>query len=108
LERLDRIAALADRDVVPYPRRPRTGGPGRATPDVEERAERLKQVRNRRADELKIDRGTLLPNAVLLEIARTSPGSDEALRAVPGLRKWQADVLGDGLLAALNKKAAAR
>jgi ribonuclease D len=105
--RLARVAALPDRDLVPYPRRPRTG-PGRATPDVEERAERLKQVRNRRADELKIDRGTLLPNAVLLEIARTSPTTEEQLRAVPGLRRWQAETLGDALLGALNKKAAAR
>jgi ribonuclease D len=107
LDRLGRIASLPDRDLVPYPRRPRTG-PGRATPDIEERAERLKQVRNRRADELKIDRGTLLPNAVLLEIARTSPATDEQLRAVPGLRRWQAETLGDALLGVLNKRAAAR
>jgi ribonuclease D len=107
IDRFDRVAALPERELVPYPRRPR-GGPGRPPPDVDERAERLKQVRNRRADELKIDRGTLLPNAVLLEIARTSPGSEQELRAVPGLRRWQADVLGDALLGALNKKAAAR
>jgi ribonuclease D len=107
IDRFDRVAALPEREIVPYPRRPRTG-PGRPPPDVDERAERLKQVRNRRADELKIDRGTLLPNAVLLEIARTSPASEEALKAVPGLRRWQAEVLGDALLGALNKKAAAR
>jgi ribonuclease D len=107
IDRFDRVAALPERELVPYPRRSRTG-PGRPPPDVDERAERLKQVRNRRADELKIDRGTLLPNAVLLEIARTSPTTEAELRAVPGLRRWQAEVLGEPLLAVLNRRTAAR
>ncbi|MSR35259.1 MAG: ribonuclease D [Gemmatimonadetes bacterium] len=107
LDRLDRIGALPDGSLVPYPRRARSG-PGRPTPDIEERAERLKEVRNRRADELKIDRGTLLPNAVLLEVARLAPQTAQELESVPGLRKWQAAALGDGLLAAMRRKAAAR
>lgn len=107
IERMNRIADIPDGQLVPYPRRPRTG-PGRPTPDVEDRAERLKEVRNRRADELKIDRGTLLPNAVLLEIARRVPRTAAELAEVPGLRKWQAEVAGEALLAAINKKAVAR
>jgi ribonuclease D len=107
LERLARVAALPESRLTGYPRRPRNG-PGRTPPEVDERAERLKQVRNRRADELKIDRGTMLPNAVLLEVARLEPRSAGDLAAVPGLRKWQAEVLGEALLATLNRKAAAR
>jgi ribonuclease D len=107
VERLARVAALPEADLAGYPRRPRNG-PGRMPPDVDERAERLKQVRNRRADELKIDRGTMLPNAVLLEVARLEPRSGDELAAVPGMRKWQAEVLGEALIATLGKKTAAR
>jgi ribonuclease D len=107
LERLARVAELPDASVTGYPRRARTG-PGRAPPEVDERAERLKQVRNRRADELKIDRGTMLPNAVLLEVARLEPRTAPELAAVPGMRKWQAEVLGEALIATLSRKTAAR
>ena len=107
IERLARVAELPEARLTAYPRRPRNG-PARTSPEVDERAERLKQVRNRRADELKIDRGTMLPNAVLLEVARLEPRSASELAAVPGMRKWQAEVLGEALLATLNRKAAAR
>ena len=103
LERMARVALLPEEEIVPYPRRARTG-PGRLLPEAEERAVRLKEVRNRRADELGIDRGTLLPNAVLFEIARREPRSADELDAVPGLRHWQAEALGEALLATLNKR----
>ena len=103
LERMARVALLPDGEIVPYPRRACTG-PSRPSPDAEERAVRLKEVRNRRADELGIDRGTLLPNAVLFEIARREPRSPDELDAVPGLRPWQVDALGESLLATLNKR----
>ena len=103
LERMAGVALLPDGDIAPYPRRARTG-PGRPTPDAEERAVRLKGVRNRRADELGIDRGMLLPNAVLFEIARREPRSPAELDAVPGLRRWQSEALGETLLATLNKR----
>ena len=103
LERMDRVALLPEEEIVPYPRRARIG-PGRLTPEAEERAVRLKEIRNRRADELGIDRGTLLTNAVLFEIARREPHSPDELDAVPGLRHWQAEALGEALLATLNKR----
>ena len=103
LERMARVALLPEEEIVPYPRRARIG-PGRLTPEAEERAVRLKEIRNRRADELGIDRGTLLPNAVLFEIARREPHSPDQLDAVPGLRHWQAEALGEALLATLNKR----
>ena len=107
IEQLDGVDRLPDAKLVGYPRRLRTG-PGRTPPEVDERVERLKQVRNRRADELRIDRGTLLPNAVLLEVARLEPRSAEELAVVPGMRRWQAEVLGEALLTVLNRRAAAR
>ncbi|MEQ9570195.1 MAG: HRDC domain-containing protein, partial [Longimicrobiales bacterium] len=101
LRRLAAVDRLPDADIEGYPRRPRNAGPGRPPPEVEELADRLKSVRNRRAENLGIDRGTLLPNAALLEIARVGPRSAEELSAVAGLRQWQLEVVGPGLLEVL-------
>ncbi len=103
LERLAAVDELADSEIVGYPPRVRNGGPGRPTPEVEELADRLKSVRNRSAEQLGIDRGTLLPNAAILEIARVAPRSAAELKAVGGLRRWQLDVVGPGLLEVLGR-----
>ena len=102
LARIARVDDVADEAVVGLPRRPRGSGPGRPPPEVEELAERLKQVRNRRAADLGIDRGTLLPNAALVEIARVAPRSADDLSSVVGLRQWQLEVVGPGLLEVLG------
>jgi ribonuclease D len=102
LERLERIDGVADRDLEGYPRRRGNGGPGRPPPEVEELAQRLKTVRNRNAERLGIDRGTLVPNAALLEIARAAPRSMEELSSLGELRRWQLDVVGPGLLEVLG------
>ena len=103
VERLSRVETLPEGSLEPYPRRERNG-PGRPPPEVEELADRLKTARNRRADELGIDRGALVPNAMLLEIARAHPRDEAALRAVPGMRAWQVEAMGDALLAVLDKR----
>lgn len=101
LERLGRVDSLPDDRLEPFPP-PDRNGPGRAPPEVEELARRLKAVRNSRSEELDIDRGTLLPNAVLLEIARRAPTSREELGKVPGVKAWQVEALGDELLTRLD------
>ncbi len=102
LARLASVDALDDGEVVGLPPRPRGNGLGRPTPEVEELNDRLKRVRNQRAADLGIDRGTLLPNAALLEIARAAPRSSAGLAAAAGLRQWQVEVLGPGLLEVLG------
>lgn len=82
------------------PREP--GGRGRPDPEVEERMRRLKAVRNRRASELGIDRGTLLPNALLLTLAEAPPSGLDELSGTPGIRRWQAAAVGEQLLDALE------
>lgn len=101
LERLDAVDRLAADELIPYPPR-QSNGRGRPPPEVEEMRNRLKSVRNRRADELEMDRGTLLSNAVLLEIAWEGPGSKEELRAVSGVKAWQVEALGDQLINTLK------
>jgi ribonuclease D len=72
-------------------------------PAVDQRVERLKAVRNRVAAELGLDPGVLCGRATLEAVARATPlPTDRAgLGRVAELRRWQIDVLGDALLAAL-------
>ena len=69
---------------------------------MEALAERLKNVRNRRADELGLPRGTLLANAVVLEIARAAPTSMQELAQIEGMRSWKADAVGEEMLALIR------
>lgn len=92
--RLERVSRMRDDELRGYPRSERRGA-NRITPEMEALAERLKNARNKRADELKLPRGTLLSNATLLEIARAAPKSIDALAAVEGMRRWKAEALGE-------------
>jgi ribonuclease D len=65
---------------------------------MEALAEKLKNARNRRADELGLPRGTLVSNATLFEIARVAPRTLEALAEVEGMRRWRAEALGEDFL----------
>jgi ribonuclease D len=103
VEQLRAVVDLPETELQPYPRKQR-GGPGRPPPEVEQLAERLKAVRNRKADELGLARGTLLANAVLVEVALAAPSNSEALAAMPGMRRWRMDALGDQLLAVIGSK----
>ncbi|OLC95188.1 MAG: hypothetical protein AUJ00_06895 [Gemmatimonadetes bacterium 13_1_40CM_3_70_6] len=68
---------------------------------LDERVERLKAVRNRVALELGIDPGVLCGRPTLEAVARAAPNDRAGLARVGELRRWQAEVLGDALLAAL-------
>lgn len=103
LRRLDAVATLPDDELEPYPK-PTRSGPGRPPPEVEAAASRLKSVRNRKADELGLDRGVLISNAVLTQIAWDEPADAEELVRVEGVHRWQVEALGPELLAALNGK----
>ncbi|HSW28714.1 MAG TPA: HRDC domain-containing protein [Longimicrobiales bacterium] len=104
LDRFDRVAQLPDEEIRPYPRSPRRGGPGRAAPDAEELAEKLKVARNKRADELGLDRGTLMANALVQAIAVQRPATLEALARLDGIRGWQVEAVGQVLLEVLDRR----
>jgi ribonuclease D len=63
---------------------------------MDARVERLKASRNRIAAELGLDPGVLCGRATLEAVARAGTV------ALPEMRKWQIDVLGDALRAALS------
>jgi ribonuclease D len=102
VRRFKAVDALPEEELRGFPRAPRArNGLGRPTPEVEERLQRLKEIRNARADALGIARGTLLPNGVLQLLAESPPASLADLAKVEGLRRWQAELLGSALLEAL-------
>lgn len=84
--------------TVPADQIPRISHPPRAERDsaYDARLERLKELRNRRAQEIGLDPGTVCPNGTLSAIARAMPSSPEDLDAIDELRRWQREVLGDG------------
>ena len=69
--------------------------------EFETRADKLRAVRDTVADSLDLDRGFLMPRGQLEEIARSNPRSLAELEAIEGIRKWQVEALGKGLVAAL-------
>jgi ribonuclease D len=69
---------------------------------VEERAERLRGIRNQRAEELNLDSGFLISRAMLDEIARRNPATAKELAAIPEVRNWQVEAVGEQLLAGLR------
>ena len=99
LDRLDKTDRLDDSELVGYARGPI--GPRRPQPEVEEVANRLKAIRNEVAVELGVDRGVLMSNTVILEIALVHPRSEEELAGIDGVRHWQVETLADRFLAAL-------
>ncbi len=69
-------------------------------PEVEARSEALRQIRTRVATELDLDPGFLMSRAVLDEVARRRPTTRDDLLAIPEVRKWQVEAIGDELLKA--------
>ena len=70
---------------------------------LDARVERLKAARNRVAAELGLDPGVLCGRSTLEAVARATPVPNDraGLTRVSELRRWQIDVLGSALLAAL-------
>ena len=68
----------------------------------DERVEKLKAARNRVAAELGLEAGVLCGRTTLEAVARVHPKDRAGLEQITELRRWQIDVLGDALLAALR------
>lgn len=97
------IAAIERALAVPDSELPlRVRPPRRAVdPAYEERLERLKAVRNKEAERIGLAPGVLAPNGLLEAIARLEPGAAD-LESIEGMRRWQREVVGEKLLAAIR------
>ena len=67
-------------------------------------AEKLKAARNKKAEAVGLDRGTLLPNALVIAVAVEAPADLEALARIDGIRGWQVEVVGPALLEVLHRR----
>lgn len=101
LEILGRVNRLPPCALVPYPRSTPESR-GRPTPEEQALEDRLRELRAAQAVIVGIDRGVLLPNHQIARIARARPATLEDLAEVAGMRKWQLEILGEGILAALR------
>lgn len=106
LDALVRVDRLPAAELVPYPAPTRRGT--RPTPEEEAAFERLKEVRNSAAGRLELERGRMMANHLLREVVSARPRTREALAAIPDIRKWQVETIGDELLTALNRGPEAR
>lgn len=98
------LAAIGRGLAVPEQDLPRLTRPPRRPVELEfeARVERLKAARNVAAQRLDLAPGVVCPNGTLEAIARAAPRTLEELRAVPYVRRWQAEVIGEELLGALR------
>ena len=65
------------------------------------RAARLKEWRNGRAAELKVEVSVVLPQRLIDRLAEAAPRDAAALAEVEGLRRWRIDAFGNEILAVL-------
>ncbi|HEU0076786.1 MAG TPA: ribonuclease D [Longimicrobiaceae bacterium] len=95
---IERALAVPDDELPRWPRSPRW----ERDPEQEARVERLKDARNRRADALELDPGFIMSRAQLEEVARARPRTTQELAALPGVRNWQVEAIGEALLKAMG------
>src|SRR5690606_13792608 len=100
LEALERARSLPESELPVRPQGPRRPPPA---PDFDELVERLRAARDRAADALQMDRGSLRPRAQLGEVARRKPRTRQGLAEIPDVRRWQVEAVGDYLLEALSR-----
>ena len=65
----------------------------------------LKAMRDRKAGELKLDPGFLMPNGLLKAIAKTKPEDMSDMRKSGLLKNWQLEIMGEDLIKAVRHAA---
>jgi ribonuclease D len=97
LQAIARGNAVPEADLPRFPKAPRWD----RDPEFDDRVARLKSVRDGVAAQLELDPGVLCSRDRMETVARIKPRHVEELEAVPGLRKWQIEVLGPGFVTSL-------
>jgi ribonuclease D len=98
LDAVKRGVGVADTDLPRFPKPLKW----ERDPELDARVTKLKTVRDAAADRLSMDPGVLCARERLEWIARKNPRSIDEMREIEGLRKWQVDVMGKEMLAALG------
>ena len=100
----DLLDAVGRANKVPDPELPRFAKSKRwdKDPEFDERAARLKKVRDDIAQRLDLDPGVLCSRERIEAVARRNPQDIQELESIAELRKWQAEVLGGEFVMALR------
>ena len=97
LAAVERGNEIPEAELPRFPRAPRWD----RDPDFDVKVAALKAVRDKVAGDLDLDPGLLCSRERLEAIVRRKPREADDLLEVPGMRKWQAELLGQGFLASL-------
>jgi ribonuclease D len=98
MDAMARGLAVPEKELPRFPR----GERRQQDAAFDARVEKLKATRNKAAEHLRLDPGVLCAKGTLEAVARANPKTMADMRAVPDIRKWQAEVLGKDFLAALG------
>ena len=93
-----RAMAFDEAELPKFPKAPRW----EKDPEFDDRAARMRTVRDEVATRFELDPGVLCSREKLETIARRMPTTMDELYETPDLRRWQADLLGPGVLRALT------
>ncbi|MCW7752661.1 HRDC domain-containing protein [Desulfobotulus sp. H1] len=91
--------AIPDASLPVYPRSKAL----RIKPQVALRIKVMKEWRDRLAEELSLDPALLCNKSLLTKLAQCRPTSMEELSKIGDMRKWQRELLGEGLLRVLEE-----
>ena len=96
---VERGLAVAEADLPKFPRSARWD----RDPQFDTRVGALKSVRDEAAQRLDMDPGVLASRERLEAVARAKPKSVDDLKALPELRRWQIEVLGEAFVKSQEK-----
>jgi ribonuclease D len=95
LREIHRAMAIPDKDLPVYPR----GAKPVLSSPVRKRVKALKTWRDMRANNLGLEPGILLNNALINDLALKNPRLIKEMEEIPGMKKWLQDHFGREILA---------
>jgi len=95
LQEIHRAMAIPDKDLPVYPR----GAKPVLSSPVRKRVKALKTWRDMRANNLGLEPGILLNNALINDLALKNPRLIKEMEEIPGMKKWLQDHFGREILA---------
>ena len=106
--KLEAVCRGLDRPETELPEKRRSGAKPSRRADPDPALPDLRHARDRIATELKLDPAVVAPKALLEAVLRERPADRAGLLEVPGMRRWQADAIGDALLDVIRKSPPAK
>lgn len=97
---LDAVAAAMALPHRALPSYPRTRVP-RKTPAVLDRIKQLKKMREKMSEDIGMEPGFLINNTTISALAFANPACPDDLDALPGIRNWQKEAIGEDILQTL-------